>query len=108
MNSKDEPIIITHRPELNEPRPEPVGSAPQPVSPPRPLGELVERFAKPIARAVDALTAAAASAGVPIKPTHINGCSACSKRRRWLNAKVPDARPAALLRRLLKALRRAP
>ena len=50
------------------------------------LGDLVYRVADPIARLIDRCTAR-----LP-KPlhTHVAGCSACSRRRRWLNALAPD------------------
>lgn len=48
------------------------------------LGDAVERVAKPIAKRVDSL---AADFG---RPTALAGCSACSRRRRFLNQLVPD------------------
>ena len=65
------------------------------------LGDLVYRVADPIARLIDRCTA---RLPVPLH-THVAGCSACSRRRRWLNAFTPDllapVRPlAAALQRL--------
>lgn len=65
------------------------------------LGDLVYRVADPIARLIDRCTAR-----LPVcLHTHVAGCSACSRRRRWLNALTPDllapVRPlAAALQRL--------
>ena len=64
------------------------------------LGDLAYRVADPIARLIDRCTAR-----LPARlRTHIAGCSACSRRRRWLNALAPDLlapiRPlAAILQR---------
>ena len=65
------------------------------------LGDLVYRVADPIARLIDRCTARLPSR----LRTHVAGCSACSRRRRWLNALTPDllapVRPlAAALQRL--------
>ena len=50
------------------------------------LGDLVYRVADPIARLIDRCTAR-----LPARlRTHIAGCSACSRRRRRLNALAPD------------------
>ena len=65
------------------------------------LGDLVYRVADPIARLIDRCTAR-----LPARlRTHVAGCSACSRRRRWLNTLAPDllapVRPlAAALQRL--------
>ena len=48
----------------------------------RGLGDLVEMVAKPIARQLDNLG----------RPGRFSGCSACSKRRAFLNRLVPDFR----------------
>lgn len=50
------------------------------------LGDLVYRVADPIARLIDCCTA---RLPVPLH-THVAGCSACSRRRRWLNTLAPD------------------
>lgn len=50
------------------------------------LGDLVYRVADPIARLIDRCTAR-----LPARlRTHVAGCSACSRRRRRLNALAPD------------------
>ena len=50
------------------------------------LGDLVYRVADPIARLMDCCTAR-----LPARlRTHVAGCSACSRRRRRLNALAPD------------------
>lgn len=50
------------------------------------LGDLVYRVADPIARLIDRLTRS-----LPQRlRTHVAGCSACSRRRRGLNARAPD------------------
>ena len=50
------------------------------------LGDLVYRVADPIARLLDRCTAR-----LPARlRTHVAGCSACSRRRRWLNTLAPD------------------
>jgi hypothetical protein len=48
---------------------------------PLPLGDLVERFARPIAAFLDRALG-----------THLTGCPACSRRRQYLNHLVPDIR----------------
>lgn len=65
------------------------------------LGDLVYRFADPIARLIDRCTARLPAC----LRTHVAGCSACSRRRRRLNTLAPDmlapVRPlAAALQRL--------
>lgn len=50
-----------------------------PGAPGRGLGDLVEKLARPIAKASDRLLG-----------TKLSGCSACSKRRRKLNQWIPD------------------
>ena len=65
------------------------------------LGDLVYRVADPIARLIDRCTARLPAC----LRTHVAGCSACSRRRRWLNTLAPDLlapiRPlAAILQRL--------
>lgn len=45
-----------------------------------PLGDMLAAVAKPVALAVDALTAHTAS------PTHLATCTPCANRRRALNA----------------------
>jgi hypothetical protein len=50
------------------------------------LGDVVEKIAKPIAREIDGFTADL----MPRHATHLNGCSACSKRRHFLNRIVGD------------------
>jgi hypothetical protein len=62
------------------------------------LGDAVERWAKPVARWIDArhpvdpvlglAVWSAVRAGLVTLP--LAGCSACSRRRRWLNRLVPD------------------
>ncbi len=54
----------------------------------RGLGDLVDRIAKPIAKAIDEATADFGARYA----TNLAGCSACSKRRRFLNLVVPDVR----------------
>lgn len=54
-----------------------LASASQPLG----LGDAVELVAKPIARVLDRVLG-----------TRISGCGACAKRRRRLNALVPDVR----------------
>lgn len=61
--------------------PPPALAAPPPPPPPVPLGTLVERFVQPIARFLDRTLG-----------THLAGCSACSRRRQYLNHLVPDIR----------------
>ena len=66
------------------------------------LGDLVYRVADPIARLIDCCTAR-----LPARlRTHVAGCSACSRRRRWLNAFAPDLlAPVRLLAAALQRLR---
>lgn len=65
------------------------------------LGDLVYRAADPIARLIDRCTAR-----LPARlRTHIAGCSACSRRRRWLNTLTPDL--LAPIRPLAAILQRA-
>jgi len=52
------------------------------------LGDWIERRALPIAHGIDRLTAALP----PRLRTQIAGCSACSKRRRFLNMVVPNCK----------------
>lgn len=66
------------------PRPAPPPAPPAeplPPPPPLPLGDFIERYAQPIARFLDRTMG-----------THLAGCSACSRRRRYLNHLVPDIR----------------
>jgi hypothetical protein len=56
------------------------------ILPPLGLGEVVERIAKPIALEIDRV---AADFG---RVTRVAGCSACSKRRHFLNRVVPNVR----------------
>lgn len=65
------------------------------------LGDLVYRVADPIARLIDRCTARLPA---PLH-THVAGCSACSRRRRWLNALAPDL--LAPIRPLAAILQRA-
>jgi hypothetical protein len=70
------------------------------------LGDAVERIAKPIARKIDEVTAdLLGTRGA----TRLAGCSACSRRRKWLNAVLRDARAwrgwATALRRIVPAWR---
>lgn len=65
---------------IPKPAPPPASpAAPTPPPPPVGLGDLVERFAQPIARFLDRTIG-----------THLAGCTACSRRRRYLNHLVPD------------------
>jgi hypothetical protein len=73
--------------EQNVHRPAPAGAM-RPAAPPPGLGDLVERYAKPIAARLDRWTAHLP----PRFRTHLNGCSACSLRRRFLNIVVPAYR----------------
>lgn len=61
---------------------------------------MVELVAQPIARAIDRLTSRTPW------PTHIAGCSACSRRRQWLNRL--DSRLRAWLRAWLRPRARPP
>lgn len=64
------------------------------------LGDMVERVAKPIARWLDARHATDPALGLPVHwavqarlvTLPLAGCSACSRRRRRLNAILPDLR----------------
>jgi hypothetical protein len=69
----------------------------------RPLGDLVELWAKPIARGIDRLTARLPGRWA----TRLGGCSACSRRRHFLNALVPDSGSLAAWQGVLWALRPA-
>lgn len=52
------------------------------------LGDWVERWAKPLARWIDRM-----SRRLPPRWwTRLAGCSACSRRRRWLNLALPNVR----------------
>jgi hypothetical protein len=66
----------------------------------RPLGDLVERLARPIATRLDRLTARLPAGWA----THLAGCSACSRRRHFLNAVLPDVGSLTAWRGLLRAL----
>jgi hypothetical protein len=55
------------------------------------LGDLVEKAAKPIAREIDSFTADLADLGL-CRATQLDGCSACSKRRHFLNRIIGNVR----------------
>jgi hypothetical protein len=62
---------------------------------PLPLGDIVERFAKPIARVIDNATADLSPLlgfGQKYATKLAAGCSACSKRRHYLNRVVRNVR----------------
>lgn len=68
---------ILSRQDLSPPAPPPVQPSAfglQPSSAPPGLGDLVERIARPIARAIDRAFG-----------TKLASCGACKKRRDWLN-----------------------
>lgn len=62
------------------------------------LGDLVERFAKPIAHLLDAASERFLPAGWE---THIGSCSACARRQRKLNLLCPDIERCPVLEKLL-------
>lgn len=65
------------------------------------LGDLVERFAKPIANFIDA----ASERFLPTDwQTRIGSCGACARRRRKLNLLCPDIECCPVLHQLLGVL----
>ena len=80
--------VILNR-SLTGPVRRPAPQRPKPVR--RPvvaLGDWVQRWAYPIAGQIDRITVR-----LPLRyHTHLQGCSACSKRRRFLNRLQPDVR----------------
>jgi hypothetical protein len=46
----------------------------------RGIGDLVEKVARPIAHAIDAVSGG---------KTHVSGCNGCKGRQEWLNDKIP-------------------
>lgn len=81
-----EPVGMPPRPRSEQRRPG--GGRPGRVTIALGLGDVVDRVAKPIARWVDGQTRR-----LPRRyRTRLAGCSACSRRRRWLNLLVPDVR----------------
>lgn len=76
------------------------------------LGDIAARLAEPIARWIDARHAADPALDLAVQAAvrrgwvtlPLAGCSACSARRRRLNALLPDVRSRAAWRALAKRL----